>query len=457
MSVVGNLTLNSLSMAVYKAVLMINRIVLVPFYLSAWGAGIYGDWLTLTAVASVFALSNLGMGSAASNAFVVRYAQGEYEGSAQAISSGRFMLNLLVLFALFLGGGAILLLRKLGIFQDMEVGQDVAALVVMMMLMSCMINFHAYLQHSWFRAARKMHYAMIIQTSGILVRILLTVVILWFGGGMAWVVGMNVSTNIVELFITRRIGESLLPNISALKIKPCPMEMKAFFLKGVAFMGEPLRLAISLQGVIFIIRALLGAEFVALFGTLRTLGNCFAQLYISFQNSIFPEFQYAYWNGNKGLAKTLFIFALLGAIAVGVVGGCLLLVGGEWFYLHWTASELSAPEKIWFVMSLWLLVGALWLPSEMVMRAVNIPETVARAGLVSCALVALASYVFVEGLGVMGAFIGLLVGDVIMLCVLMPKACLKLGVRLSDVIIATTRIKEVAIGGLKKLSLRAFG
>ena len=70
MSLKKRLVNNGLASILQKGVRVLEELFLVPFFISAWGAAYYGEWLTLTIIPSVIAFSDLGFGTAAANSFV---------------------------------------------------------------------------------------------------------------------------------------------------------------------------------------------------------------------------------------------------------------------------------------------------------------------------------------------------------------------------------------------------
>ena len=74
MSLKKKLIYNGLASALQKVVKVSEQLLLVPFFITAWGAVYYGEWLTLTIIPTIIGFSDLGFGTAAANSFVLRYA-----------------------------------------------------------------------------------------------------------------------------------------------------------------------------------------------------------------------------------------------------------------------------------------------------------------------------------------------------------------------------------------------
>src|SRR4051812_46417644 len=65
----------------------------VPFLLSAWGAGKYGEWLVLSAIPANFSFSDLGFSDASGSDMTVRVAAGDRAGALCTFQSSWILLT----------------------------------------------------------------------------------------------------------------------------------------------------------------------------------------------------------------------------------------------------------------------------------------------------------------------------------------------------------------------------
>ena len=91
------------SSALNHAILFFQAIVLVPFFLKAWGADGYGSWITLTAFISQMALLDLGGQTYIGNILAMSYAESNGEDFRRRLSEG-------VSLFLFIGLGSFIIL-----------------------------------------------------------------------------------------------------------------------------------------------------------------------------------------------------------------------------------------------------------------------------------------------------------------------------------------------------------
>ena len=101
-SITKGIISNGLANVVQKVVRILDQLLLVPFFLTSWGAAYYGEWLTLSIIPSVLAFADLGFGSAVSNSFVLAYAAGDKQRAANLNKSGYLAISLSVALGILL-------------------------------------------------------------------------------------------------------------------------------------------------------------------------------------------------------------------------------------------------------------------------------------------------------------------------------------------------------------------
>ena len=94
---------NGLAQITLKVIRVLEQLLLIPFFLSAWGAAYYGEWITLSIIPTVLAFSNFGFGTAAGNSFVLAYTGGDKQKAANINKNG-----ILVIFGSIVVGVVII-------------------------------------------------------------------------------------------------------------------------------------------------------------------------------------------------------------------------------------------------------------------------------------------------------------------------------------------------------------
>ena len=119
MKIRNNFIKNGIASVLQKGVRVAEQLLLVPFFISAWGVEYYGDWLTITIIPSVLAFADLGFGTAASNSFVLAFVGGKYKEAEDYSKTGihiifRLIVAGILLCTIILGAFYFFLVNDLG-------------------------------------------------------------------------------------------------------------------------------------------------------------------------------------------------------------------------------------------------------------------------------------------------------------------------------------------------------
>ena len=93
---------NGLAQITQKVIRVLDQLLLVPFFLSYWDASYYGEWLTLSIIPSMLGFSELGVGTAAGNSFVLAYASGNKQQAANIKKSGITVISFTIILGFIL-------------------------------------------------------------------------------------------------------------------------------------------------------------------------------------------------------------------------------------------------------------------------------------------------------------------------------------------------------------------
>ena len=155
MSSKRNIFKNGIANLIQKFIRVAEQLFLVPFFISAWGAAYYGEWLTLTIIPSVLGFSDFGFGSAAANTFVLRYASGDKQGAANIAKAGRRVITWVILVVVVLSILIMLLLQYFGVFNKSLIPANESLIAVCCMIVAKLVNFYQQLYDALYRAVRK--------------------------------------------------------------------------------------------------------------------------------------------------------------------------------------------------------------------------------------------------------------------------------------------------------------
>lgn len=454
MSLRRQLVLNSGAVLLQKGIIALQHLLLVPFFIASWGAAVYGEWLTLSAVPAALAFCNLGLGSAAANTFVLRFLDGDVNGAQRAMRAGQLLLTVVVGVGVLVALPGLWWLGQSGVMGALQVHGQTALLVVALLAAASLVSFFDQLNDGWFRAARCAHVAIAWDAGTALVRIGVFVVLLVAGKPMVWLAAAELVLSTTSTLGLRLLGCRLLPQVRPSAARLVPGELRWLFGKGLAFMMEPVRRSIYLEGTILVTRVVLGAEAVAMLGTLRTLANSVGQLYNAVQAIIFPELQHALAQRAMASAQRLFQLALGTSVALTGAGVLGLALAGPWAYAHWTAGQLSPPGHAWWLLLAGVVANACWWPAAAAFRAVNQPERYAIVGVIASIIAVGLAASCAGPLGIAGPLVGLLTMELLMAVYVLPTSCQIVGQRLSTLPRDILDLRHGAMGLIRELAKR---
>ena len=431
MSVTKGVLSNGAVAVLQKIVRILDQLLLVPFFLTAWGAAYYGEWLTLSIIPSVLAFSDLGFGSAVCNSFVLVYAAGKKQEAANLNKSGLLIISGSVLLGAILTISLLSLGKNFHLFDKSIIPEDDAILAVTFMIVARLLSFYSQLVEGYFRSARKAALGSLLGSVQSVINILVGFCVLYLGCG---VVGYSISQFIVSILfigVYFSIGFPLI-DLKSYKGKVLRSDIKLITTKGLGYMMTPVWQSIYFQGTTFVVRLTLGPANVAVFNTVRTLCRSVNQLYSIINASIFPDLQYEYGRGNVITVHRLFRIAVLFSMITGFVGTLFLIFFGLDLYGFWTQSILTIPHDVWWVFMVGILLNAIWWTSVVTYRMTNQPYHFAIMSTLSACVSVGMSYILSKYYGLLGAAIGTLVYDCIMAFYVLPDSCRLLGMKVKE-------------------------
>lgn len=430
-SITKGIISNGLANIIQKSVRILDQLLLVPFFLTSWGAAYYGEWLTLSIIPSVLAFADLGFGSAVSNSFVLAYAAGDKQRAANLNKSGYLAISLSVALGILLTVAILLFGDSLQLFHKSLISAHEAILAVSLMMTARLLGFYNQLVEGYYRSARKAAWGSLLDSGLHVVNILVGLGVLLAGGG---IVGYTCSQLIVSVVFTSLyicMGRRLI-DLSSFRGRILKEDLKQITVKGLGYLMTPIWQSIYFQGGTFVVRLTLGAESVAVFNTVRTVCRSVNQTYSIINASIYPDLQYEYGRGNMQTVHRLFRIAVLFSMLIGIIGTMVLVFWGFELYEWWTQSVLFTPTNVWWVFMFGILFNAVWWTSVVAYRMTNQPYHFAIMSTVAACISVGCSYFLSLLWGLLGAAVGAVIYDAIMMFYVLPDSCHLLGMKVKD-------------------------
>lgn len=420
MSTKKNIIHNGISTAAQKGVRILEQLFLVPFFIMAWGAAYYGEWLTLTIIPSVLAFSDLGLGSAVANSFVLKYSGGNKQNAANIAHTGFIVISISIVAGLLIGIIGLGLSLHFEWLKHSIIPAKDAIIALIAMMLAKVLNFYMQIFEAYFRAARKAALGINLSTISGLLNVVAGLVVLLLGYGVVEFAISQLVVGVVTNLAYALIAEKTLHLNREFSGKFIQQEAKDILKNGLGYLMSPVWQSLLFQGTTFVVRITLGPVAVTVFNTVRTLSRSVNQLYSIINGSIFPEIQYEIGVGNMEQARKIFSKSIQITLILSIIGVLMLAIFGLPIYNIWTKNELNPPYFMWFIFVTATAFNAVWWTAGVVFRAMNKPYKLSIAGVVAAIIAIVITYIGCEFFGLTGAAIGSLVFEILMAIYILP-------------------------------------
>ena len=423
---------NGLAQIVLKVIRILDQLLLVPFFLTAWGAEYYGEWLTLSIIPTILEFADFGIGSAAGNSFVLAYTAGDKQKAANIRKSGIIIISCTIIVGVILTTIILSTANYFKLFDKTIIPANEATIALTLIMIAKLMTFSYHLIVSFFRSARKAVLGNLIYSGYFAGNLVAGICAIALGCN---IVGYAFSQFIIAIIFTTLyfiIGNRMI-DLTEYRGYITSTDIKSITHKGFGYMLNMVWQSIYFQGSTFVVRVTLGAESVAIFNTMRTACRSINQIFNIINGSVFPELQYAYGKGEIHIVHRLFRISILTSIIIGILGTTILIIFGLDIYNIWTNNTLSVSSSIWYTFCIGILFNGIWWTSIVAYSATNNPYNFAIPCTITSCLSVVISYILSRHFGLYGAVLGVILFDVIMMIYVLPDSAKLFGLRISEI------------------------
>jgi len=412
-----------LASAVQKIIKIAEQLLLVPFFISAWGAAYYGEWLTLTIIPTVIGLSELGFGTAAANSFVLKYASGEKQSAANVAKSGFRIILLMVVSFILLSLISLYVLNYFHVFDKSLIDKNQSIIAVACLMIARLMGFFMPLNEAHFRAARKASLGMNLMSVYAAFNVIIGLVVLLCKGSIVMYAFTNLMNAVVFTILYAVIAQKILPISKEYRGIILRDDVNAIVKKGFGYFLSPVWQAVFFQGTTFVVRVALGPVAVTVFNTVRTLTRAVTQANSMVIYTVLPELQYEMGAGNLPQARKIFRFGLIVISIIAISGVVFMYIGGPWFYELWTRKALNPPNMMWNIFIISIMFNGLWWMGSDVLIAANKPYDFTIVSTIVAVISVCISYFLAKSYELTGAAMGSFFLDLMLFVYVLPKSC----------------------------------
>ncbi len=344
----------------------------VPLFLAFWGAEGYGEWLLLTAILGYLRLSSIGFGQATRNRMAMEVSAGERERALGYFQSTSLLFLAIGLVVMAGVGFAALSASAIHAFLNFEIlSVDGLGRALLILGLVIAINLQAEVLDAGFRCEG--HYGLstfLIMLSEI-VAFALVIIVLVTGGGLVTGMSCYLGGGLFRLLVLWLVLRHYAPWITFGVDKARLETVRTFTLPSLAFMAFPLGQAMSLQGTLIVIGAVLGPSAVVVFNTLRMLSRYTVHLTVTFARIGSPEIAYAYGRGDMALVRKVHWQVCRLGFWAALIACSLLAVTTPWILQIWTQGKIVAWPGVYLTLLAGVLLWAAHTLAANVLQATN--------------------------------------------------------------------------------------
>ena len=427
MTIKKNIFKNALPATLEKVLRVSEQLILVPFFIKFWGAGYYGDWLTISVIPSLMSFADIGFGSSASNRFILQYLSSDIKSAKNTLKTAFLSMSVLIIIGFLLTFLIILTLNHFDVFEKLLIKKEDAEIALIVLMITKLIGFFTQIYEGLFRAARKSHLSLYMQSIYYFVIISSTLFVLLTGGGVK-----------LYVFITFLITFLYVPFYGFLSVRTLDFnflregvfskkELKNILFNGFGYLLSPIWQSIFFQGSTLAVRIALGPVAVTIFNTSRSLVRSINQAYSLVISSVYPEFQFAVGKKDFSNAKRIYKSTFVIVTLISILGAIFYLFFGNSLYELWTSKSIVAPKLMWYIYTLGIVFNSFWCTSIIVFQAFNQPYSFTFPSTVLSIASVLLTYTFSLNFGLSGAVMGNVFFDLALSIYIFSSSCRLIG------------------------------
>ncbi|WP_151764254.1 lipopolysaccharide biosynthesis protein [Acinetobacter soli] len=358
---------------------LLEQILLVPIFLTAWSISFYGEWLIITAIPTFLALSDMGFITSGSNE-LARRASNESDKSVRDYYSHYivlctlwclFFINIILIFIYF---APLVEFFKLTFFSENE-----TKLIFAILCLSALFNQNSLALLAGLRVRGKYHIGLWLRAFFAFLRLsLLGLGLYFFHISPLYAAIIILFCSIACYFIEKIIVKSsgLSSNWSML-FKNGEVKLKEILI-GIEYMLLPFSQMIVLQGSIILMGFFFTGREVAIYSTHRTLSRLISSILQMAINPLTAEVGLLQKKHDKKRLKNILLSVSRLTIWISIFFIIILMLSGKLLFLIWTNGKISFYPFVFFALLLMTLFEAVWRTLATVRLGTNHHQPIVR-------------------------------------------------------------------------------
>jgi len=347
------------------------QVISVPVFLHYWGTRLYGEWLILSAIPTYLVLSDFGFGSVASNDMTMQVGKGDRDGALETFQSAWLLTTCISLIvatisALIVGLLPLAHWLQLTAMPGMEIS------LTLVLLVACVLfGFQANMISAGFRCDGNFAFGTMWGNIVRFAEAAAVVVIVIARGGPVSAAGCMLAIRIAGNLLLQAALRKRSPWLHYGIAHASWDVVRRLWAPAMAYMAFPAGTALSFQGILLAVGAMLGPIPVVVFSTLRTLARSSTQVTAAIQAPVWPELSRAHGASDQNLSRTLHRYSCQASVWISGGAAILLALGGSRILAVWTHGKITMDMPTFLLLLAAGVVNSLWSSSMMALLATN--------------------------------------------------------------------------------------
>jgi O-antigen/teichoic acid export membrane protein len=406
------------SSALGQVISIAQTIVLVPLFLSAWGAAEYGRWIGLTSLVSYLSLLDFGGQNYVGNLLAGEHVKGNEEEFRRRLSEGVSLFLGIAIVALVVC--SLVLLLPPSVFPVSLRGTD-AKWILLLMSAAFLISIPAGVYATAYRASglfvRGTMLGNVARTGALLISIALLLV---KAPPVAFAAGF-LASGVLGASLTILDSRRVIPSCRDIRLSLGAMLVGRIHLGGAMYFWlMALAQALNIQGVVLVLVTLGSPIMVATYVTHRTIAGLIAYPGALLQAPLWPELTFLSTGGRVADLRRIAVLAIRVVTFSAAAAAVVLYVLGPRVYALWTHKELRLDRELLLILVCQGVLAAFWSTSGWSLLAANRHRPLALWSLANGVITVAAAALFVLPWGMRGVALATLGGDVLCGAIVVP-------------------------------------
>lgn len=353
--------LNFFGYAYGQLVTLAIQILLVPVYLSAWGANLYSDWLVITGIPTMLSLLDFGVAQASANKATMAAGANDWGCAARTIQNSFLFSLFIALFIFIFVYFSTIFFDFSTIFKTTVLNKDTCTVILLYSCANLAIQLMGGPLDAWYRSVDATAIgAFILANRRAADFIVVMFVLLSSHNDPVFLIKNQLITQVVMYFICsfcvmkKSCFHGYTLNVSNLH------ELKSLIKPSLGYSFITISQVITLQGSIQLINQFSDSKSVVMFSMARTLMRLVLQIGMVVNNALRPELSRAIGSGK--LDRAIFLTKKISFLTcvVAFLFFLFLVLLGEDIVRIWSGGKVFVTYVDLLLIGSHAVINTLW-------------------------------------------------------------------------------------------------